>query len=279
MRRAAGGSTGPKRIAHLQNHKNSDQEMNQVNPENKLLESQFLGRVSVVAFLWLLGAYSLPLMLESSVVNQLALEDGVVESIGAVGFFAASVLFFVLFHKSRFQQRAPYNPLKGNVFYMLLGLAFLFVGMEEISWGQRIIGFQTPEGLAEVNAQREFNFHNLEIFHGETESGERKSFWALLLNMDRLFSLFWLSFCCLIPLLYRFSARARYLLDSIGMPIVSLVMGLLFILNYVFSKILEQYPGGDVHHAVVEIKEMNIAVLFVALAITFLCARKDDVSS
>jgi hypothetical protein len=45
--------------------------------------------------------------------------------------------------------------------YLVLVLAFLFVGMEEVSWGQRQLGFQGPERLVERNLQGEANVHNL----------------------------------------------------------------------------------------------------------------------
>ena len=36
------------------------------------------------------------------------------------------------------------------------------VALEEISWGQRILGLRTPELLLEVNRQKELNLHNIE---------------------------------------------------------------------------------------------------------------------
>lgn len=42
------------------------------------------------------------------------------------------------------------------------GGLFLLIAMEEISWGQRVIGFETPGAMAEANWQNEFNFHNLQ---------------------------------------------------------------------------------------------------------------------
>ena len=44
---------------------------------------------------------------------------------------------------------------------VLLLLFMFFVGMEEISWGQRIIGIETTDFFMEHNHQREFNLHNL----------------------------------------------------------------------------------------------------------------------
>ncbi len=43
----------------------------------------------------------------------------------------------------------------------LLLLFMFFVGMEEISWGQRIIGIETSDFFMQHNHQREFNLHNL----------------------------------------------------------------------------------------------------------------------
>ncbi len=45
----------------------------------------------------------------------------------------------------------------------LLTLFCLFGAGEEISWGQRILGLETPEYFEERNAQQEIGFHNLVI--------------------------------------------------------------------------------------------------------------------
>jgi len=41
------------------------------------------------------------------------------------------------------------------------GAALMFVGFEEISWGQRFFVWETPAGWNELNAQGETNLHNL----------------------------------------------------------------------------------------------------------------------
>lgn len=46
----------------------------------------------------------------------------------------------------------------------LIGFAAFVVvcfALEEISWGQRLLGLETPEGLAAINHQEEINVHNL----------------------------------------------------------------------------------------------------------------------
>jgi hypothetical protein len=41
-----------------------------------------------------------------------------------------------------------------------IGTIFIVIGMEEISWGQRIVGWDTPGVLFSGNAQDETNLHN-----------------------------------------------------------------------------------------------------------------------
>lgn len=45
--------------------------------------------------------------------------------------------------------------------YGVVALGVVFLAGEEISWGQRIFGWGTPEELQEVNRQGETNLHNL----------------------------------------------------------------------------------------------------------------------
>ena len=45
--------------------------------------------------------------------------------------------------------------------FMIAGLAALFIAGEEISWGQRLLGWATPEELEALNRQGETNIHNV----------------------------------------------------------------------------------------------------------------------
>lgn len=46
-------------------------------------------------------------------------------------------------------------------FFALLSVALFYTVMEEISWGQRIIGFDTPDVFKRYNLQNETNLHNM----------------------------------------------------------------------------------------------------------------------
>ena len=82
----------------------------------------------------------------------LTAEDGWVENLTAVTFLLAGVaLFIAAFTKRRLFQSGA---------YILGGAALTLFAGEEISWGQRIIGFDTPDFLLNWNYQGEFNLHN-----------------------------------------------------------------------------------------------------------------------
>lgn len=49
------------------------------------------------------------------------------------------------------------------LYYLIVAAAF-FVGMEELSWGQKLIGFEEPEFISRHNVQSEFTLHNLSFY-------------------------------------------------------------------------------------------------------------------
>lgn len=48
-----------------------------------------------------------------------------------------------------------------GIVWILFLLGMVFITGEEISWGQRLLGFETPELLEEINRQNEINLHNI----------------------------------------------------------------------------------------------------------------------
>ena len=92
-------------------------------------------------------------------------EDGVFESMTAILLFLAAILFFRSTRMAgRKGQAIPIRLLLGS-----LGLFCLFFCMEEISWGQRILGWETPEWAKNINSQQETNLHNLVNKVGEED--------------------------------------------------------------------------------------------------------------
>lgn len=80
-------------------------------------------------------------------------EDGVFEYLTTI-FFLLAFVFFLL---SLSKQKRKFI----NFYILILSLVCFFVGMEEISWGQRIFGVETPETIKKINYQDELTVHNL----------------------------------------------------------------------------------------------------------------------
>ena len=79
--------------------------------------------------------------------------EGAVEFLTFVAFLLAGIALFAAALATR--------RLLPRCVYVFVGIALLFFAGEEISWGQHIIGFATPNFLAGLNFQGEFNIHNI----------------------------------------------------------------------------------------------------------------------
>ncbi len=101
--------------------------------------------------------FSLILLYNKSLYTEISYEDRFVEYLGALFLLVAGFVFCL----------TAYNQLKkrcwllGSII-MFIGVVFIIAAFEEISWGQRLIGFDTPEQLEVINDQDEFNFHNID---------------------------------------------------------------------------------------------------------------------
>jgi F0F1-type ATP synthase membrane subunit c/vacuolar-type H+-ATPase subunit K len=90
------------------------------------------------------------------------LEDGPIENATAFGFLLVGLPF--LTYTFKLFKRSPNDlPYRRGLMVVstVIALACIFVSLEEISWGQRVLGVQTPEALATINTQKELNVHNL----------------------------------------------------------------------------------------------------------------------
>jgi hypothetical protein len=189
-------------------------------------------------------------------------EDHYFELIGAFSFFVTSLLFFYGFWLARKTLDKSWVSLVKQLVYLGLAVLFLFGAGEEISWGQRILGFQTPESLSEVNRQEEFNLHNLSAWEA-----------SALLDPDRLFDIFWFLFAVITP-------AAALVLPSFKrfasqfIPVVFWGIGLLFLYNYLWAKLAKVVFGAayaferiSFAQAVQEIKESNYAIIFILVGL------------
>jgi hypothetical protein len=226
-------------------------------------------RTGVIAIgLCVVASYSV-FLLPTDSAKQLSGEDGVFEYGTAICFAVTSCILTLTWLKHPQPNDFFVFKTRRNVFLLLLALLFFFGAGEEISWGQRIFGIETPDAIDQINVQGEMNIHNLSIFD-RTEDGMDKTGLSLLFTIERLFSLFWLTYCFLVPLLSQFSAAVASFLERINLPMVPLWLGIYFPLNYLISRLIETLlinNGIRFAWQVSEVKEFIFSALFLVLAI------------
>ncbi|MDN5216758.1 hypothetical protein QQ020_32105 [Fulvivirgaceae bacterium BMA12] len=171
-------------------------------------------------------------------------EDRYIENLTALVLFAASFHFLWKAIKAK-------NKLL-KISCVLLFLLFLFGGGEEISYGQRIFGFDTPSDYAEINGQGEVTVHNLNINGVDIN----RLVFSTILYVSAF--IYFIGF----PLLYRKSKWIRswkYFL----VPVPKLMHGILFTLFFLLILVTQSDIKGCW-----EIEEFNL-VSFLYLTFLF----------
>lgn len=146
-------------------------------------------------------------------------EDGYIEYFTAFFLLATSVLCF--YKASLSGGKLP------KLFFYTAFVIFFFGFGEEISWGQRIFGFETPANLEKVNAQKEFNLHNT---HLDGINLNKLIFGKVLYSCVFIY---FLGF----PILYRLKAWFKELVNKVSLPIPTTIQSLVYMVTF-FSILL-----------------------------------------
>lgn len=204
----------------------------------------------------LVAAAFLLLALPGETIDTLVAEDGVVEWAGALGLLVGAVCFALAFLQERRAEVRRYNVLGLCVLLFLALLSFVAAG-EEISWGQRILGIDTPDAISQRNVQGETNFHNLSGIEG---------------TGDRVFKALLLGLFVVLPVLAKLWLTVRTWLEPL-VPLVPLGLSLAFVASYVCAELApptfdSTYDGvGPLQRAVTEIWEAVVEVLMGVAAV------------
>ena len=137
-------------------------------------------------------------------LHALTREDSWVENLTAVWFLLAGLLLVV----TAWMERSSFR----RCVYILGGLAMVFAAGEELSWGQRIFGFATPDFLMGLNQQKEFTVHN----------AANGAFDIIYLNGTLLL--------CMVTSAAFFCRKDR--LFGIPLPSILLMLGFLILLSF-----------------------------------------------
>lgn len=226
-------------------------------------QSSFLFKpaIYIAIAVYIALAYSI-LAMGNNLVAATLPEDHYFEIVGALSLLTTSLLFFYGFQLARKSLDNRWDSLVKKIVYLGLALLFLFGAGEEISWGQRLFGFQTPEPLSQVNRQEEFNLHNLSVWEASD-----------FLDPDHLFDIFWFLFTVFTPAVGLMLPTFRKFAGRF-MPIVFWGIGLMFLYNYLSAKLAKVifdtvyvFEQISLQQAIQEIKESNYAITFILVGL------------
>lgn len=197
----------------------------------------YLRRYIILIFFVLLIAYSIYCFLDTETAARLGREDHLFEWLTAFTFLGSSAVFLLIWLKHK---RAPV--------FIVLSLLFLLGFGEEISWGQRVINFDTPEKIKQLNVQKEFTIHNLEIFNTENREGERKNGINRIFEVNFLFKMFTIVLGVLLPVAVFHSKSISSVVKKLKFPVPPISITIFFAVNWIIFKVLLEFllPQGQV---------------------------------
>jgi len=206
--------------------------------------------IAIMMFMWQADEYF---------AKQLTREDGLIENLSA--------LFFLLGFMICVYYMVKIKSLKSKSFLVLWALlCFFFLG-EETSWFQRILQFSTPEAIKNINAQEEFNFHNLKwIQGGEWDDAiEQKQYlnYKLLLSGQNMFRIGFFTYFFCFPLL-GLSVKLRGMFESLNFPLPRSLLVISIWVTILLSFFLAMSSSKITGKALAETREMTYA-LFIFL--------------
>jgi len=163
--------------------------------------------------------------------EQYVREDGIAEWLTGVGLLLGSIVCFYRFIKL-FRKKSAWFLLVT----FCLGLFLFFAAGEEISWGQRIFGIETPVYFQEHNAQHETNLHNLVV--GGVKLN-KLIFSVLLVGLLAIFMI-------IVPVLYQKNNAVKKFLDHSAVPVPRQYQVLAFILVFVLTSLIKHGKNAEI---------------------------------
>ena len=163
--------------------------------------------------------------------NEFTVEDGFVEWMTSIALFIAFLYGVRRFFRSR--ERFGWQ---GKAILIFVAVVALFGAGEEISWGQRVFGIETPETIRARNAQEEFNLHNLTFeWRGETIKINRLVF-------GRGMTLALITYLLIMGPLYRRREGFRRFIDSRAIPMATTTQTVAYIAIVAIVELLIDSP-------------------------------------
>ena len=208
--------------------------------------------ILVILFL-VIGAYALMAFRYPLAYIWATYEDLVGEWAQTFSFLAAAILSVaVALRHSRYRW-----------FFAMLAVACSYVFFEEISWGQRIFGFDTPDFLKSRNLQGEANVHNL-------FTGPHKTLLKDMISVAVAIAL--VGYGLVYPVLKDLGWRVALWCDRIGVAAPPLILSPFFTIAAYFE--LKPLSFNEA-----EIAELLIAFALATTALYYLFATKHELAA
>jgi hypothetical protein len=201
----------------------------------------------VISFVYILIAKK---VFSQEVINLIDSEKGVVEIGSFVINFVSFLLTLYLFVK---EKTVP----KKHFLLIVSVVCFLFAG-EEISWGQNFIHWETPAQISKINVQNETNFHNMLGYFA-----------------DHIYTLGIITYCILLPFLWRKSPGWNVFINRFGIILPSLGLNVGFLLIFILQKrlIWDLFPSSY-RMRIDEIREFLCAIGMLMIFIEYYFIQK-----
>ena len=173
-------------------------------------------------------------------------ENGLVEHLQTL-FLLISIFLLIKFLKIDNKNFHVY--LRTIIFFYLIGVIYYF--FEEISWGQHIFGWGTPEFFSEINHQNETNLHNTSSIFNE---------------LPRNLLLIWcsLSFIFIRFIDFKYKKLRFLILPFLKLKFISILILIFFIPDFVIDK-FDLAPG----HPAKNDHEIFLNMLFEVISFNF----------
>jgi hypothetical protein len=157
-------------------------------------------------------------------------EDGFVEWLTVLGLLAGSFTCFHRFFTLRKEKRWMFLTAT-----FILGILLFFAAGEEISWGQRLFGIESPEFFKQRNTQGETNFHNLVL------GGVRINRWIFSFLLIFVLSLY----IIVVPLLYKRKRWMQNFVRYFGIPLPKTYQIISFIIMFIASEMMDHEKRAE----------------------------------
>ena len=235
--------------------------------EYLLFEIKSLKKYIVSIILVLILSYSFLNFSPDNIVVVWGKEDGFFEWLTALCYFISFLLLVLIYKKNK------------NIFILFLGIVMFFGAGEELSWGQRIFGFATPEAVNQVNVQHEFNLHNTVLFDSRHLDMKLKTGIEKLFEMNFLLKLFFACFGILLPIcIYHVKIISNFIY-KFKVPVPPISLGLFFSISWFLMKfsLTGNRSEGSVNRAGSEIAEFIGSYIMVIISLYFYNYNKIDI--